>query len=200
LVALDIHPLCTQSLPDTEAPLRDAIRSICRAMAAFHSRGFAHRDVRWPSCLQHVSGQWCVADFELADTAGEPLPAEAIAEAFLPPEVLLDSGGLQHGSGNMYRIGRLCVEWSVARNSPHSAAAQQHVDRLTRPDPSLRPPVDALLQEAGSWLNSADAPSAGSGGGAVGGVDAGAVGGVDAGDGAASSVASASAGAGGGAT
>jgi len=132
LVALDIHPLCTQSLPDTEAPLRDAVRSICRAMAAFRSRGFAHRDVRWPSCLQHVSGRWCVADFELAEAAGEPLPAEAIAEAFLPPEVLLDSGGLQRGSGNMYRIGRLCVEWSVAQHSPHSAAAQQHVVRPSR--------------------------------------------------------------------
>jgi len=121
LVALNIQPVCMQTLPGTEVDLRDAIRCICRAMAAFHSRGFAHRDLRWPNCLRDVSGRWCVADFEIADEAAKTLPPGAIADAFLPPEVLLHGAVAYGTAGDMYRIGRLCVEWSMAKHSPLSA-------------------------------------------------------------------------------
>jgi len=179
LVALDIQPVCMQSLPDTEADLRDAIRSICRAMAAFHSRGFAHRDLRWPNCLRDVSGRWCVADFELADKAEKALPPDAIADAFLPPEILLDRAAAYGTAGDMYRIGRLCVEWSVNKRSPLSAGAQQLVDRLTSPNPSLRPSADSLLKEAGCWLNFVHTQNTGSAASA--GVDAAAGAGAGAG-------------------
>jgi hypothetical protein len=180
LVALDIQPVCMQALPDTEADLRDAIRSICRAMAAFHSRGFAHRDLRWPNCLRDVSGRWRVADFELADEAEKTLPPDAIADTFLPPEVLHDREVAYGTAGDMYRIGRLCVEWSVAKHTPLSAGAQLLVDRLTSTNQLLRPSADSLLQETGSWLNLAHMQSAGAGAAAVLHADAGAGAGVGA--------------------
>jgi hypothetical protein len=53
-----LWPVCMQGLSGRTARLREAIRSSCRPMAALHSRGFGHPDLRWPSCLRDaVSAQ-----------------------------------------------------------------------------------------------------------------------------------------------
>ncbi len=87
IARLQIRPVCVEKLPSTVEELRISLRCVLSALCAFHERGFVHRDVRWPNVLKDRD-TWLLADFELADFAGSPVPAKAIASAFLPPEVL----------------------------------------------------------------------------------------------------------------
>lgn len=152
-VKLVLRPVCIETLPVNEAQLTVAIRCVLRALAAFHQRGFVHRDVRWPNVLQLSPTEWLLVDFELADVAGAALPVGAVKAECLPPELVdaLGLGGREFApSGDVFRVGRLMVEWGVRRGVTLSAGALAFAAALCSPTPAARLSAADALDHA--WM------------------------------------------------
>jgi serine/threonine protein kinase len=146
---LQIRPVCLEQLPSTLEELRAALRCVLTALGALHQRGLVHRDVRWPNLLKHED-RWLLADFELADRAGSPVPDSAIASGFLPPEVRADRGAGYSRAGDVYCVGKLLETWERESGTPLPAAARALQRSLMEEDPLLRPQASQLL--AHSWV------------------------------------------------
>ena len=141
-------------LPYTEEDLRSAISDVLKAVSAFHTTGHRdfHRDIRWPNVLRGRSG-WVLADFELADRSGQPVPPDAIATDFRQNP----SGGRPYSfPGDIYRVGRLLDAWQHARGRCGIfLGAAYWFERLAASDPAARPTGQALLVGRGAWLQTA---------------------------------------------
>lgn len=109
LVDLRVESVCFEVLPSSEVELRDAVRSVLRALEALHTRRLVHRDVRWPNVLRSALGEWLLADFELADSIGEALPEQFRDGACVPPEARL--GGPWGPACDLWQLGRLVSVW-----------------------------------------------------------------------------------------
>ena len=112
LVELRIEPVCLEVTPSSESELRNAIRAVLRALDALHTRGFVHRDIRWPNVLQNAAGEWLLADFELADVAESPLPEQFRAAASVPADAR--RGGPWVPACDLWQLGRLVLAWERA--------------------------------------------------------------------------------------
>ena len=112
LVELRIEPVCLEEVPSSEGELRDAVRAVLRALEALHARGLVHRDVRWPNVLRNAAGEWLLADFELADAAGEPLPEHYRRAASVPAEAR--RGEPWTPACDLWQLGRLVAAWGRA--------------------------------------------------------------------------------------
>jgi serine/threonine protein kinase len=106
LARLVLEPVATQRLPSDLAELRAAICAVLRALQAFHQLGCVHRDVRWPNVLVDGRGNWLLVDFELADVADQPLPADAIAFDAVAPEAR-PLGAPYTPADDVWQVGRL---------------------------------------------------------------------------------------------
>ena len=152
---LIIKPVCVELLPADEGALRTATRAVLTALAAFHAKGFVHRDIRWPNVLRDAQGGWRLADFELADAAGSLLPADAVAVSYLPPEVVASPSTVPYTcAGDVYRVGQLVREWVDAVGGSQvlsdTARTFEFVDYLTAALPEARPSANDALRHA--WL------------------------------------------------
>jgi hypothetical protein len=159
LIKLRITPVCTIAVPQSEQELKRGIHAVLTALAAWHSDGLVHRDIRWGNVLVTVQRQYLLSDFDNANVDGAPV---TWANEALPPE----SQGLQAFTwrGDIWMVGRLVVTWPqwLARQSPAaapavlSAEAKAWADRLMFDDASKRPAAQALLSSASlssaSWL------------------------------------------------
>jgi hypothetical protein len=150
MCCLQIRPVCLEQLPSTVEELRVSIRCVLTALCAFHERGFVHRDVRWPNVLKDKE-RWLLADFELADFAGSPVPDRAIASAYLPPEVLADKRIGYSKAGDVYCVGKLLEEWEQKTGADLPPAACAFRLSLMNNDPDLRPTASQVLAE--SWVS-----------------------------------------------
>ena len=138
-----LSPVCVEVLPSTEDDLRVSLRSILSALHDFHCAGFVHRDVRWPNILRSSRG-WLLADFELAAFTGRHLPAGAIAEKFLPPEVFIHHAPYE-SHGDLFCVGLLFRSAGIHALSTAALALSQ---RLCSENPLLRPSASAALSDA----------------------------------------------------
>ena len=153
IIRLEIRPVCLEQLPSTVEELRTALRCVLTALCALHARGFVHRDVRWPNVLKSEE-QWLLADFELADRVGLPVPDGAIASAHLPPEVLVYRRVGYTTAGDVYCVGKLVQDWEKRTRGGGAAlppAACTFGSSLMGSDPALRPTASQLL--AHSWVS-----------------------------------------------
>jgi len=112
LVELRIEPVCLEVMPSSESELRYAVRAVLRALEALHARGLVHRDVRWPNVLRSADKEWLLADFELADVAGAPLPEQFRAAASVPADAR--RGGPWVPACDLWQLGRLVLAWERA--------------------------------------------------------------------------------------
>uniref|UniRef100_A0A7S0MP89 non-specific serine/threonine protein kinase n=1 Tax=Cryptomonas curvata TaxID=233186 RepID=A0A7S0MP89_9CRYP len=149
---LEIRPVCEEKKPRSIAELRCAIRSVLTALAELHSRGFVHRDVRWPNVLKDGS-TWRLADFELAGRVGAVVPPAKIATIYLPPELQADGNAGYEPSGDVYCVGVLVRELKGTSGLEYSDEMATWVSRVTCVDPSNRPSANSLLTEASGWLH-----------------------------------------------
>ena len=149
LFKMEIRPVCLQVLPSTQEALRSAVFDVLAALVAFHGHGFVHRDIRWPNILKSLNG-WLLADFELASREGEFIPDGAIAQDFLPPEVV--NGNRYMHAGDIYAVGRLLIKWHEKTHILLSDEAITWSKRLTAQDPAQRPTAKFLVDERGTWL------------------------------------------------
>jgi hypothetical protein len=150
IARLEIRPVCVEQRPSTVEELRISLRCVLSALSAFHERGFVHRDVRWPNVLKDKE-LWLLADFELADSAGSPLPVTAIASEFLPPEVQ-ESGLVGYSTaGDVYCVGRLVDTWEQETKIELPPIAEAFKLSLMNRNPDLRPTASQLLVR--SWVS-----------------------------------------------
>ena len=162
---LEERPVCVQRLPETEPELAAAVKAVLEALAAFHARGFVHRDVRWPNVLLAYGDSWLLTDFELAARAGSLVPEGAISADYLPPEVASAPTTAPYTpAGDIFCVGRLLATSAVALGDAASELAAQ----LSAAVPAERPSAQQAL--LCSWLHCASAAggAAGGGGGAAG--------------------------------
>jgi len=148
---LKMTPVCAEVLPDTEVALQRSIRCVLQALAAFHTHGFVHRDVRWPNILRDPrDGGSLLIDFELAERIGKPLPAAYHGSSTLPPEAR--HGGPYGTAGDVWQVGLLLQTWAAPARvlSPPAAA---FVKRLASNDPAQRLTAVMALQDAWLLLN-----------------------------------------------
>ncbi len=151
ITRLEIRPVCVEQLPSTVEELRISLRCVLSALCAFHERGFVHRDVRWPNVLKDKE-TWLLADFELADFTGLPVPVEAIASAFLPPEVLANKEAGYSAAGDVYCVGKLMETWEHETKIDLPPIPKAFKSNLMNENPDLRPTASQLL--ARSWVSS----------------------------------------------
>lgn len=130
-----------------------------RALAAFHARGFVHRDVRWPNILRDLSdGGSLLADFELAAPAGASLPDRYRGGDAFPPEAR--GGGAYDAAGDVWQVGRLIQAWA---NPPGSAprvlspAGAAFASKLAAETSALRPTA-AEAARVEMWLKEGLSP------------------------------------------
>jgi hypothetical protein len=145
---LKIQPVCTDMLPDSEVNLQRAVMCVLRALAAFHARGFVHRDVRWPNLLRDPNcGDYLLSDFELASRHGTCLPPRFHGLQSFPPETR--SSGAYTAPGDVWHVGQLVRAWA---STPYeiSPAAGAFAALLTADDPEARPTAQNALGDA--WL------------------------------------------------
>lgn len=145
LARLKLQPVALQALPRDEAELRRATAAVLHALAALHARGFVHRDVRWPNVLADGSGGWLLVDFELADVAGEPLPAGAVDADAVAPEARVPRAPY-NPAADAWQVGRLMRTAGITQLSP---AASALADALSAPLHARLGVSDAL---AHAWL------------------------------------------------
>jgi hypothetical protein len=146
MTRLKLEPVAIERLPRDETELQAAVRCVLVALAAFHSRGFVHHDVRWPNVLFAAAGDWILSDFELAGTIGSPTPLRAVNPTLLPPEARVD-GSLYATSADIWQVGQLVL---TAKLLVLSAAGAAFAEQLTAEQPDMRPTATAAL--ASDWL------------------------------------------------
>ena len=146
LSRLHLEPVALERKPRDERELQDAVRCVLGALAAFHSRGFVHHDVRWPNVLITAEGDWILADFELAGAIGTLAPPHAVTPTFLPPEARTEES-LYAPSADVWQVGQLVL---CARLVELSAAGAAFAAKLTAEQPNERPSAAAAL--AMDWL------------------------------------------------
>jgi serine/threonine protein kinase len=155
---LELQPVCVERLPQSEAELAAAVKAVLQALAAFHARGFVHRDVRWPNVLLAHGSRWLLTDFELAARAGGLVPSGAIADDFLPPEVAAaPATALYTTAGDIFCVGRLLKTSGLSLGG----AAAELADQLSAATGAERPSAEQAL--LCPWLSGG---TAGTGGGA----------------------------------
>jgi hypothetical protein len=91
-----------------------------------------------------------LADFELADFAGSPVPAKAIASAFLPPEVLKSKAVGYSTASDVYCVGKLMEIWEQETKIDLPPVAQAFRLNLMNENPDLRLTAAQLLVR--SWV------------------------------------------------
>lgn len=155
--AIEMQPVCVQSLPQSAQQLQDAARCVLTALGALHINGFVHRDIRWPNVLRGAAdGRWRLSDFELAAPLDglAPTDASGLNHEYLPPEVA--AGEAYATACDVYQVGKLVAD--VGRRLACHAAVK-FAASLTPDEPDERPTAAQVLQH--EWLRSPDEATAG---------------------------------------
>jgi serine/threonine protein kinase len=90
--------------PRTSDEIHDAILPVLTALSGLHSRGWVHRDIRWPNILLS-GGEWFLFDLEWADKVDAGLPPSK--SAFIPPELRDCEDAVWGTSADMWQVGQL---------------------------------------------------------------------------------------------
>lgn len=106
LSKLIVRPVGIARLPRSDDELRSALDCVLRALEGLHSRGFVHRDVRWPNLMFNGSAGWFLLDFEGAGRVSEPVPPGLIRSGLLSPEARI-AGAAYELSDDVWQVGNL---------------------------------------------------------------------------------------------
>jgi len=63
-ICLNLSPIGARYLPQ-ESELKVCFQAVLEGLAYLHSKGFVHRDVRWPNILRVSAARWILIDYEL---------------------------------------------------------------------------------------------------------------------------------------
>ncbi|MBX3354450.1 MAG: serine/threonine protein kinase [Phycisphaeraceae bacterium] len=144
----------------------DVVRQIAQAVAAAHSAGVLHLDVKPANILVSESGEARLCDFGAAQPTDLDAASIQSTPFFASPEVL--DGAPAGPAADIYALGavlRWCADGLDAIDAPPSPRAD--ADRLESiwrramaPDPASRPPTaQALTDDLSAWLAHRPLPS-----------------------------------------
>ena len=150
LVELRIEPVCLEVMPSSESELCNAVRAVLRALDALHSRGLVHRDVRWPNVLRNAAGEWLLADFELADVTGSPLPERFRAAASVPADAR--RGGPWVPACDLWQLGRLVLAWERAGGARVLSGPGASFAALLAGEEEASGPLSSAAAREHAWL------------------------------------------------
>ncbi len=134
------------------APQIDAVLD---ALGAAHAIGVIHRDLKPENVLIDRYRRWRVADFGIANIAGEEVPGASGTPAFAPPEQLL--GEAQESSADTFSLA--AIIYFALTGTPPFGESDPKVILARILSGSLD--LSTLDPEIGAWLQRAMAPASG---------------------------------------
>jgi serine/threonine protein kinase len=141
-----------------------ALYCVLSAVKEIHSRGFVHRDIRWPNILQYPSilkkkltnvihnNAWFLIDF---DDASQVPASKATASHLCNPQHApeLATADTHDYAVDIWSIGRLITHCSIPIEDPEFLALQS---RMLSEDPKARPQASEALDIVVKLLNRTD--------------------------------------------
>ncbi len=118
-----IADLMARSGPRTLAEISEHVEQILAGLAAGHALGIVHRDLKPENILIDRYGRWRIADFGIANVAGERVAGASGTPAFAAPEQLL--GEQQGPSADCFAIA--AVVYFLLKGNPPFAGADATV-------------------------------------------------------------------------
>ena len=67
VLKLELSPLGFSRMPESEMDLKNALKSVLKALSVLHAKGWVHRDIRWENILRDSAGKWFLIDLESAN-------------------------------------------------------------------------------------------------------------------------------------
>jgi serine/threonine protein kinase len=67
VLKLELSPLGFSRMPESEMDLKNALKSVFKALSVLHAKGWVHRDIRWENILRDSGGKWFLIDLESAN-------------------------------------------------------------------------------------------------------------------------------------
>lgn len=133
--------VCTPGLcrePCTEDELKDALRSVLRALQILHDAEYAHYDVRWPNIIRAFNPpRWVLIDLEDVQPFGTKGAPELVAH---PPNRLEPVSAAY----DLWMVGKL-IE-TVADKSIVTESTRSLASKLMSANPEARGTVDEALE------------------------------------------------------
>ncbi|KAG2488995.1 hypothetical protein HYH03_012434 [Edaphochlamys debaryana] len=123
---VDVAPVGVPCLgpPATEAEVARAVHGVLRGLAALHSKGFVHRDVRWVNVVRLPSeGRWLLIDLEHAGVEGCDCSRPPFPLRFWSDHTL--DGGRYTAASDLRMVAEQLMDW--ARLGPRGRALQQQL-------------------------------------------------------------------------
>jgi serine/threonine protein kinase len=141
-----VAELVARSGPRTLVEIAPQVDFVLSGLAAAHAVGIVHRDLKPENVLIDRYHRWRVADFGIANIAGEETAGASGTPAFAPPEQLL--GEHQDGSADCFSIAAI-VAFALSGAPPFGEKDSASI--LAR---ELRDDVDlsGYPPEIGEWL------------------------------------------------
>lgn len=132
-------------------------RTLCRALATVHGRGFVHRDIKAQNVMREVGGAIVLMDFGAGHALGNGVPASTLGSpAYLAPEVL--RGERPSSQSDIYSLGVLLYHL-VSGSFPYTASSLEEL-RVAHDAMSRRHLRDVCPGVPASFLTAVERASA----------------------------------------